>query len=176
MQLIERCSRYRVVIFLTMKLKDSPNSGLVEGRRDLIRPRAPNTFCCVMSPSIIHDITYCLTAHTQQLQYTNRYINNGWRTFYWSVIRCWSRIQACQWRSRSRWSDIWRSHRCLFTFFALNVNRVKNVKFYKVKADTHYRTYCSLVKRLSEAAYRRHTLLLTCLPTDRMQILPMPCN
>jgi len=50
----------------------------------------------------------------------HRYINNGWST-YWSAVRRWSWIQACWWRSRSRWSDIWRSHRCLFTFFPLNI-------------------------------------------------------
>jgi len=45
----------------------------------------------------------------------HRYINSGWNT-YWSVVRCWSWIQAYRWRSRSRWSDIWHSRQCLFTF------------------------------------------------------------
>ena len=67
------------------------------------------------------------------LQFNHRYIYNGWSTSYWSAVRRWSRIQACRWRSRSRWSDIWRSPEVFVYIFELNVNTVKTLNFTKLR-------------------------------------------
>ena len=69
--------------------------------------------------------------HFVTVHWKNRYINNGWSTSYWPVVRCWSRIQDYRWRSRSRWSDIWRTQ--MFAYiFVLNVNTVKTLNFTKL--------------------------------------------
>jgi len=79
----------------------------------------------------------------------HRYINNGWST-YWSAVRRWSWIQACWWRSRSRWSDIWRSHRCLFTFFSTEYT-VETLNFTKLRPIS---TTIYMARTCTSSAYR----------------------